>query len=203
MEMTGSMLRWMRWTAEIAVVAVAVVMVFLAALSLVAGGQPADSSTWRVGIKPMTVLGGSMEPAIRVGSLTLIGRADPSQIAVGDIVTFSTPPEARVGSLGSDTITTHRVVGIVSGPGGLAFETKGDANEDPDGWSVPATSIVGKPVLTIPYLGYAARWASSGSGFVLLIVVPGLLLIVTELLKLRRPERATSIEIAAEGSESP
>jgi len=202
MEMTD-MLRWVRLTAEITVVVAAVVMVLLAMLSLIAGGKPADSSTWRIGVKPMTVLGGSMEPAIRVGSLTLIGRADPTKIAVGDIVTFRTPPEARVGSLGSDTITTHRVVGIESGQDGLAFETKGDANEDPDGWSVPAASIVGKPLLTIPFLGYAARWASSGAGFVLLIIVPGLLLIVTELLKLRRPGTDVTIDVAAEGSERP
>lgn len=197
------MLAWARRVVGITVVTVAVVMVLLAALSLVAGGEPADSSTWRIGVKPMTVLGGSMEPAIGVGSLTLIGRADPREVALGDIITFSTPPEARVGSLGSDTITTHRVVAIESGAGGLAFETKGDANEDPDGWSVPADSMVGKPLLTIPYLGYAARWASSGTGFVLLIVVPGVLLIVTELLKLRRRAPDTTAEVATQGPEHP
>lgn len=196
------MLRSMQWLAQAAVVTVAVVMVLLAVLSLVAGGQPSDASTWRVGVKPMTVLGGSMEPAIRVGSLTLIGRVDPSRITEGDIVTFSDTPEARVGSLDSDTVTTHRVMKIESGPEGLAFQTKGDANEDPDAWSVPASSIVGRPVLTIPYLGYASRWASSGPGFVLLIVVPGIALIVSELLRMRRSDRGAPLGIAPEGRES-
>lgn len=194
------MLRVAQKTAQAAVLAVALIMVLLAALSVVASGDPADSDTWRVGVKPMTVLGGSMEPAIHVGSLTLIGRTDPSGIKVGDVVTFSTPLGTQTGSLAPGTITTHRVVRIETNPEGRAFETKGDANEDPDRWLVPQDAVVGQPLLTIPLLGYLARWASSRAGFVLLIVVPGVILIIGELRRLRRPTAKAPAPEASEVS---
>ena len=192
-----------RRTVQAVVLILALVMVLLAALSVIASGDPADSETWRLGVKPMTVLGGSMEPAIHVGSLTLVARTDTSKITVGDVVTFAAPIETRSSSLEPGTITTHRVVGIESAADGITFTTKGDANEDPDRWPVSADSIVGSPILTIPYLGYLARWASSRAGFVLLIVIPGLLLIGTELQRLRRPATDSSPSVPAEVSSGP
>lgn len=197
------MLLILRRAAQTVVLLVAVVMVALAALSVIASGDPADSATWRLGVKPMTVLGGSMEPAIHVGSLTLVARTDTSKIVVGDVVTFAAPIEAKTTSLEPGTITTHRVVGIESGPDGITFQTKGDANEDQDRWPVTADSIVGAPILTVPYLGYLARWASSREGFMFLIVVPGLLLIATELRRLRRPTADSSPSVPAEVSSRP
>lgn len=182
------MLRVMKKAAEIVIIALATVMAALAVTSVLASGKPADSSTWRLGFKPMTVLGGSMEPAIHVGSLTIIGRTDPALIRTGDIITFATPDEAQTGSLKPDTITTHRVVAIDHAAGGTAFQTKGDANEDPDTWPVPASAVIGRPVLTIPYLGYVARWASGKTGFIVLVVLPGLLLIGSEIRRLLKPE---------------
>lgn len=194
------MLRIARKAAQATVLAVALIMVFLAVLSVVASGDPADSGTWRLGVKPMTVLGGSMEPAIHVGSLALIGRTDTSRISAGEVVTFSTPPGVKTGSLEPGTITTHRVVRIETGAEGRVFETKGDANEDPDRWLVPQEAIVGQPVLTIPLLGYLARWASSRAGFILLIVIPGVALIISELRRLRRPAAETATGETSEAS---
>ena len=54
-----------------------------------------------VGIEPMIVLSGSMEPAYSVGSLLYVRHMDASSIKAGDPVTFY---------LDDNTLVTHRVV---------------------------------------------------------------------------------------------
>ncbi|WP_317987381.1 hypothetical protein [Haloprofundus halobius] len=63
----------------------------------------------------------------------------------------------------------------------LSFVTKGDANEKVDPSPVAAGSIVGRVVVTLPYVGYVSTFADTSVGFVALVLVPFGLLAVTEL----------------------
>jgi signal peptidase len=119
------------------------------------------------------VLSGSMSPAIDPGDVVVVDRTDPSTIDEGDVITFVRGD--------SETPTTHRVVGVRGSNGRFTFETKGDANEDPDPQPVPESSVLGRVVLTIPYIGHVIRFANTAVGGILLFALPLGLLAVTEI----------------------
>ncbi|MEY7852179.1 signal peptidase I [Natrarchaeobius sp. A-rgal3] len=127
------------------------------------------------------VLTGSMAPAIDPGDVVVVGETDPATIESGDVITFARE--------GADAPVTHRVVGVASVGGELAFETKGDANSEVDAGLVPAGNVLGVVVLTIPYLGYVIQMTNSTAGFLLLVVVPIVLFVASELWALFRSAR--------------
>ena len=89
------------------------------------------------------VISGSMEPAVKVGSLIYVHEEEPEGIKEKDIIAFYGMPEGG--------IITHRVVknNVVSG----TFRTKGDANDSEDPTPVPYDNYIGKVTLAIPYMG--------------------------------------------------
>lgn len=96
-----------------------------------------------VGFKPFVVMSGSMEPALRVGSLAYVNtRIGPDELGKGDIVTFGTEDGKTV---------THRVVLVDSDT--REIMTKGDANSQADPALVPFDRVLGKTVLCVPYAG--------------------------------------------------
>ena len=114
-----------------------------------------------------------MEPTYHTGSLIYVKKVDPYTIEVGQPITFM---------LDENTVATHRVVGIVpdeEDPTVIRFRTKGDANETEDGSLVHYKNVIGTPVFSIPYLGYAAdyiqhppgMYAAISAGAVLLLLV--------------------------------
>ena len=119
-------------------------------------------------IKPFEVLTGSMTPVFPVGSLVYVKEVSPSVVKAGDPITFH---------LDSATIITHRVIRIDAGA--QKFYTKGDANNTPDGFSVPYSHLIGKVVFCVPYLGYYAEFSSTASGNILLATLFVCLMIVT------------------------
>ena len=131
------------------------------------------------GIRPMTVLSGSMEPEYPVGSLIYVKPVDYRDLQVGDVITFM---------LSEDTIATHRIVEIIPDeeePGTVRYRTKGDANETEDGGLVHYKNVVGSPVYMIPKLGFFANYIqnppgrymaiSGGAILILLLFLPELL----------------------------
>jgi signal peptidase len=78
------------------------------------------------------------------------------------------------------------VIGVTETGGEVAFETKGDANEDPDSAPVPASNVLGAVAFSIPYIGYVVQFTDSATGFTLLVVLPFALLAVSEVWSLYR-----------------
>lgn len=153
-----------RWTIPIAFI-LAIVMVGSAAILF------APHLGWRID----NVLSGSMSPAITVGSAVVTQPVDVRTIDVGDVITYRSPRNGEV--------TTHRVVEIKSEIP-RTFITKGDANEDVDPYTVPATNVEGKIVFDVPLLGYVADFIKTPMGFILVLGVPGGLIILLELRKM-------------------
>jgi signal peptidase len=118
------------------------------------------------------VTSGSMEPAIGVGDLVYVYDADPSTIQEGDIITYDIDDDSQV--------TTHRVIEVLDTEQGLQFQTKGDANEDPDQYRVPAEAVIGKVRLSLPLVGRAVVFANSRMGILTLLIIPAALLIINE-----------------------
>jgi len=98
----------------------------------------------------------------------------------------------RSDSVPSDSIATHRIVAIEKLAQGAVFRTKGDANDTADPWLIPRESVVGRPVAVVPYLGYVTRWATTRTGILCLVIGPGILLIVSEVMRMRRNRAASS-----------
>ncbi|HZP95197.1 MAG TPA: signal peptidase I [Candidatus Limnocylindria bacterium] len=99
-----------------------------------------------LGLGTYIVTGGSMEPSIHKGSLVLVQPVSPSEIKVGDVITFQQYGQT----------TTHRVTSIGRSSAGLTFTTKGDANlvADPeDKWFPGEVGIVRG---SVPVAGYVA-----------------------------------------------
>jgi len=104
-----------------------------------------------------TVMGESMNPALRPGDLVIVKGEEP--IDIGDIVTVES---------GKFTYT-HRVVDKLEGDG---FRLKGDANEEPDQGLVEHSQIVGKVVLVFPF-----SYLYTPYGLFSALLVPAILII--------------------------
>lgn len=125
-----------------------------------------------VGLQVFTVLSGSMEPTYQTGSIIYVKKVDPFTLTAGDVITFMVDAE---------TIATHRVAGIVpdeDDPSVIRFRTKGDANEMEDAKLVHCANVLGKPVFTIPYLGYLISYIQEPPGSYTAISVAAFLLML-------------------------
>lgn len=131
-----------------------------------------------IGLKPFVVLSGSMRPTYEVGSLIYVKSVDYKALKVGDPITYM---------ISQDTVVTHRIIEVLvaeEDPNTIRYFTQGDANEQPDGTSVHYKNIIGKPVFSIPYLGYVSNYIqnppgtyiaiSAGAILILLVFLPDL-----------------------------
>lgn len=132
----------------------------------------------------------SMSPAISTGDAVLVNEVSPAAVEEGDVITFIDGTRATIeaGQAGSNLVT-HRVVGIEHTNQGPAFKTKGDANEEADRGHVPASALVGRVMLTIPYIGHVIVFAGSQLGLLMLVAIPLGLLVLGELFDLARAAR--------------
>ncbi len=133
------------------------------------------------GVGVYSVISGSMEPEYPVGSLIYVKDAEPSEIKVGDVITFV---------LKNETPATHRVIGIDEE--NQHFLTKGDANDIEDA-PVHFNNLIGKPVFKIPYLGYIAYYIQHPPGMYIAISIGACLLLLVFLPDLfkEKKEQAT------------
>lgn len=108
-----------------------------------------------LGFQIYSVISGSMEPSIPVGSLVYIGSAEPEDIQEGDVIAF-------YGSQDSASIITHRVVEnrVFMGE----FVTKGDANQQKDMNPIPYADFIGRVERSFPRVGVLAELLTSPVG---------------------------------------
>ena len=133
------------------------------------------------------VLSGSMEPDIKTGDAVIVDSVRPGQVAVGDVITFTRD--------GASAPITHRVIDVTGDGATREFVTKGDNNEEADARTVPAANVVGRVVLTIPYIGFVIDFANTEPGYLLLVVVPiGLLILNEAYTFLRKPARTDTAD---------
>ena len=124
------------------------------------------------GLQPFVVLSGSMEPEYHVGSLIYVKSVDYKTLQVGDDITYM---------LDKDTVVTHRIIEILvdeEDPETLRYFTQGIANDVPDATSVHYKNIIGKPVFTIPYLGYVSNYIQNPPGMYIAIAAGAILILL-------------------------
>ena len=107
-----------------------------------------------------------MSPAIDAGSIVVV-RPDNKFISPivstpiynrGDIIAFRSQNNPK-------TIITHRIVNVEVAKTGVFYKTKGDANDDVDGWVVNEQNVLGKTYFTLPFAGRVLAFAKSNIGF--------------------------------------
>lgn len=125
-------------------------------------------------IKVLSVLSGSMEPVMPVGSAVVVKPAEVYR--TDEIISFNR---------GGETLVTHRIVATDLQDGKKVYLTKGDANKDPDSNWIDESQIQGRVLLAIPYLGYVSNWIKTPIGFVSVIVLPAAVLIYGELVAVK------------------
>lgn len=111
-----------------------------------------------IGLKPYTVLSGSMEPNYHTGSVVYVREVPTSELVVGDTITYA---------IDGGAVVTHRIIELVPDedtPELVRFRTQGDANKDADGTLVHPNNVLGKVVGTIPVLGYIAYFVQNPPG---------------------------------------
>lgn len=105
-----------------------------------------------LGYQTSTMLTGSMAPLINPGDVVVTVPTPIADVKVGDIITYHIPVEDQ-------RVETHRITEITAtADGGVAVQTKGDANNGIDPWIATLQGkTVDKQVATIPYVGNAIR----------------------------------------------
>ena len=132
-------------------------------------------------VSAYTIVSPSMVPNINVLDVIITTRvSDPAKIKVGDVITFNSTDYRSSG-----VTVTHRVKKIEkTSDGKYLFTTKGDANNTEDATRQPFSSIYGKVLIRLPKLGYIQYILSSVLGWLLLIIVPTVLIIGADIIKI-------------------
>lgn len=119
----------------------------------------------------MVVSSGSMIPTLNVGDIILVRGVDPNTVTVGTIIIFHSPYDYSMPIV-------HRVIAISNDGNSLVFQTKGDNNPGPDGWSVPAQNLMGIYVAKLPYVGLISLELRGPLGATLIILLVALIIAI-------------------------
>lgn len=142
-----------------------------------------------IGLQPYMVLSGSMEPTYHV---FYVKSVDYKNLKAGDPITYM---------IFQDTVVTHRIIEVLvdeEDPETIRYFTQGDANDVPDGTSVHYKNIIGKPVFSIPYLGYVSNYIQNPPGKYVAIAAGAILILLVFLpdvfptrIKRKKPKKAS------------
>lgn len=96
------------------------------------------------GYHPVVILSGSMTPSYKVGDIAYYHQVSEEELKEGDVIAFKND---------SDVVVAHRLNSINTES--KTYETKGDANDTPDGEEITYDNILGKIMnIKIPIVGY-------------------------------------------------
>jgi signal peptidase len=110
-----------------------------------------------------------------MGSVVMVKPA--ADYKIGDVITFGPYSKTKAP-------TTHRIYDIKVTGGEPIYITKGDANNAPDARELQKKDILGKVLVSVPYVGYAVDFAKKPMGFALIIIVPAAIIIYDEIRKI-------------------
>lgn len=99
----------------------------------------------------------SMEPSMKVGDIVLVKRVDPLQIQVGDVISYQF----------QDVIVSHRVIDKTED----MFQTRGDANQEPDFYWVHSSQVQGKICFVVPFSFIYSPYSYGILVFAIIVVI--------------------------------
>lgn len=136
------------------------------------------------GYFPMIVLTDSMYPEICSGDLILCRKKNPEEVKVGDIVSFFDPDG------NGSSVVIHRVEAVTTDEnGGLAWITKGDANNAADRSAVSEKELLGSYIRRFEGIGRIVMFIQTPLGLILCVGCPCLLLLLYDRIRQKIEER--------------
>ncbi len=148
---------------------VALVALVLVVLATVLAANVAPG----LGHQLVVIRGGSMEPAIHLGSVVDLTSVSPTELKPGDVVTMK-------GDNG--VLVTHRI-GAINAAGPTPWvRLKGDANSAPDA-PFPTSMIQGRVDGSAPYAGYLMYLLSTPGGIASVFLLAAAMLLSIWLLE--------------------
>jgi signal peptidase I len=131
--------------------------------------------------RSLTVLSGSMQPTMPIGSMVVAVPERTSDLRPGQIITFQAP-------VGTHWTETHRVVEVVHEGADTLIRTQGDANSVPDPWLARlGNGPVWRTRLVVPWLGSVIRGLRSPTVHRLTVLVAPTLWALFGLVAIWRP----------------
>lgn len=100
----------------------------------------------------LTIGSGSMEPNLNIGDVVIVEKLKDEELDVlkeGDILVFD-----------NGKVVVHRIVKIYEKDATYSYQTKGDNNDDIDGFIVYENQVIGKAKYRIPLIGKPTVWLS-------------------------------------------
>lgn len=151
-----------------------VIVLFLSFSSRITRGTPRF-----FGYELETVLSGSMEPTFLTGSIIAVRPVvEKNSLKPGDVVSFKDLSD-------NSKLITHRIAEVRQKGNSVEYVTKGDNNKSPDPQPIPSMNVVAKySGFTIPYIGYVSSFARSKTGAIFMMIIPGALLILSQVVSL-------------------
>ena len=120
---------------------------------------------------------GSMKPSYDTDTLILVKKTDPSEIQVGNVISFYSSDPALDGA-----VNTHRVTKIEQDGTEWKYTTKGDANNVPDQYGTDSEALIGKVVASSLILGKLARLVSNPLIFIPVILIPLAVILISNMI---------------------
>ena len=172
------------WVLFIILIFVAVVLLYYYVTTRVYSKK---NPSYRPAFGLYTIVSPSMEKTLLVYDVIVNVRVnDPNDIKVGDIITFISSSASSQGM----TIT-HRVISIDEDENGnKLYQTKGDNNNGPDPRPASYENVIGKVIFKIPQLGRLQAILTTKGGWLIIVVIPAFLIILSDILKLLRLQGA-------------
>lgn len=132
----------------------------------------------------VVVAGGSMEPTIQFGSIAVMEEISGDEVGPGDVIMYVNQAQK---------VVTHRVVDYA--PDGQSLITRGDANTDVDASPVQPENVHGRYLFSVPEVGNVVHWMHSREGYLAVVLIPGLLIILFELISIVRVLRRSEDKV--------
>ena len=136
------------------------------------------------GYQRYVIVSGSMTGTYDRGSVVFDRVVPTAQLKTGDVITYQPPA-----SSGVDHLITHRIHAIAVHDGVRVYRTKGDANPVADPWTFtlpnPSQAVVR---FHVPFAGFPIAALSDRRLRMLVVGLPALLIAVSSLASLWRPE---------------
>ena len=159
-------------------------IILVALLAIIITQRVSNNKMAVAGFRIFTVVTESMVPEYLVGDAIFTKTVDPSEIKIGDDVTYLGMAESF-----KDRIVTHRVISIEKDEDGqYIFQTKGIANdiEDP---KINGTQIYGKVIYKIKSISYLNGIIGNLYGMYFAIFIPFGLIMFIEYIGYRKDKR--------------
>lgn len=116
---------------------------------------------------------GSMEPTYGVDTMIVVKKTEPSEIKVGDVISFYSSDPALDGA-----VNTHRVTAVRREWEQWVYTTRGDANNVDDTYEAYSRYLVGKVVGSSVLVGKLSRLAANPLIFIPIILIPLALILI-------------------------